>query len=67
MIEFIAAIKFPQMEEMPITLEGFPVYRSVWLYVWGGLMAIISSTFSAWLPARRAAVLDPVDIIRGAT
>lgn len=67
MIELIANIRIPEMEEMPIIFEGFPVYRSVWLYVWGGVMAVVSATISAWLPARRAAALDPVDIIRGAS
>ena len=52
--------------QMPVQFDGFPMYKSVWLYIGGGAMAVIASSVSAYLPARKAASLYPVDIIRGA-
>ncbi|MBF0375604.1 MAG: ABC transporter permease, partial [Alphaproteobacteria bacterium] len=39
--------------------------RSPWAYVTAGGAATASATLAAWLPARRAAKLHPVDIVRG--
>ncbi|MDH3472276.1 MAG: ABC transporter permease [Rhodospirillales bacterium] len=47
--------------------EGFILYYSATHYLIGAVMALIASTFAAYLPARKAARVDPVDIIRGAT
>jgi lipoprotein-releasing system permease protein len=52
--------------QMPVEFEGFPMYRSIWLYIGGGMMAIVASSVSAYLPAKKAAAVYPVDIIRGA-
>jgi lipoprotein-releasing system permease protein len=32
----------------------------------GGLFSLVASAVAAWIPARRAAGANPVDIIRGA-
>ena len=45
--------------------ECFFLYRTVWHYAIGAAVATASATFAAWLPARRAARLNPVDIVRG--
>lgn len=52
--------------EGEIKTEGFPLYHSIMQYVLATVFAIISSVISAWIPARKAARLKPVDIIRGA-
>ena len=46
--------------------EGFVLYYSVSHYLISGAIAVAAATCAAFLPARRAARLDPVDIIRGA-
>ena len=49
-----------------IEVQHFFVVYSFWHYAMGGIFCVISATFAAWLPARKAAQLKPVDIIRGA-
>lgn len=46
--------------------QGFILHYSIWHYLFAALIAIAAASFAAYLPARRAATLDPVDIIRGA-
>lgn len=53
--------------DMPVTFDGLPMLRSVWLYIISGAMALVSSVLSAYFPARKAAELNPVEIIRGAS
>jgi len=59
-------------EEIPIDMDvfievqHFMVEYSIWHYIVGGVFCVLSATFAAWLPARKAALLKPVDIIRGA-
>lgn len=67
LVEILATIRFTIEDESFIRLEGFFLYRSIWQYASGGVMAIISATFASYLPARKAAILNPVDIIRWAT
>ena len=62
-VEFLASIRF-NIEGF-VRSEGFILYRTVWHYVIGAAVATASATFAAWLPARRAARLNPVDIVRG--
>lgn len=59
------------VERLPIRIRGiftadhFLVEWSVWHYVWGAVVAIIVVTLASWLPARRAAKVEPGTIIRG--
>jgi lipoprotein-releasing system permease protein len=62
-VEFLASLRFSI--EGFVRGEGFFLYRTVWHYVIGAAVATASATFAAWLPARRAARLNPVDIVRG--
>ena len=47
-------------------VRGFVMDTSPFHYLVSGGFAILSSTFAAFLPARKAARLKPVDILRGA-
>ena len=49
-----------------VTAEGFILHYTIVHYLIAGGFALLSATFAAWLPARKAARLNPVDIIRGA-
>ena len=44
-----------------------PLAYSSWHYLLAGLAALTSSVTAGYLPARKAARVHPVDIIRGAT
>ena len=46
--------------------EGFILDYSIRYYLIAGAMAVTASTLAAYLPARKAARVDPVAIIRGA-
>ncbi len=60
----LASIEF-DIEGM-IRAQGFILNRSIWHYISGGGIAILVSVLAAFLPARAAAALNPVDVIRGA-
>ncbi|HEY5598407.1 MAG TPA: ABC transporter permease [Kiloniellales bacterium] len=62
--EVLASIRF-EIEGF-IRTEGFRLNYSFANYMFAGAMAVLAATFAAFLPARKAARLDPVDIIRGA-
>lgn len=49
-----------------ISAQGFFLHYSPWHYLLAGSFAIVSAVFAAYLPARKAARLNPVEIIRGA-
>ena len=49
-----------------VKAEGFILYRGYLSYLVAAAFAIVASGFAAWWPARKAARLRPVDIIRGA-
>ena len=46
--------------------SGLPLYRGPFYYGVAGILAIVSAMLAAYVPARRASRLNPVDIIRGA-
>lgn len=64
LVEFMAGLKFPM--EGFIKSQGFILYRTPLHYLISGGMGLSSAVFAAWLPARRASRLNPVDIVRGA-
>ncbi len=49
-----------------IVTSHVPLHRTPWHYIYAAAFAIFSATLSSLLPARKAAGLKPVDIIRGA-
>jgi lipoprotein-releasing system permease protein len=52
--------------KMMTEVQGF-ILHSTWIhYTMSGGVAAASATLAAWLPARKASHLKPVDIIRGA-
>jgi lipoprotein-releasing system permease protein len=48
-------------------ISHLPLAWSPWHYALAAGFALLSAGVAGWLPARRAARLNPVDIIRGAT
>lgn len=54
----------------PISLNGvpyrLPLARGADQYAIAGGVALLAAMVAAWLPARKAAQVDPVDILRGA-
>lgn len=47
-------------------MTRLPIYYSPWHYLIATAFAVAAATLAAYIPARRAAHVDPVDIIRGA-
>lgn len=64
LIEILASIRF-NIEGF-VRAEGFILNESPYHYLLGAGFALIASSLAAFLPARKAARLDPVDILRGA-
>lgn len=62
-VEFMGSLKF-EMEGF-VKAQGFILYRTPRHYLISGAMAVASATLAAWIPARRASRLNPVDIVRG--
>lgn len=62
--ELLGSIRF-NMEGF-VRTNGFILDRGLKPYGLAAGFALCSSAFAAWLPARKAARLNPVDIIRGA-
>lgn len=62
----LASIRFELSGPMG-ELTGLPLTWSVWHYAIAAGFALVAAAVAGYLPARRAARLNPVDIIRGAT
>ncbi|WP_422378925.1 ABC transporter permease [Roseibium sp.] len=62
---YLASIKFEVTTNVEMT--RLPIHFSVLHYVLACLLALLSSAIAGLIPARKAARLNPVDIIRGAT
>lgn len=62
-VEFMGSLRF-EMEGF-IRSQGFVLYKTPRHYLISGAMALGASTLAAWVPARRASKLNPVDIVRG--
>jgi len=52
--------------EAIVTTEKLYIVYDPFHYIIGGIACMIAATIAAWLPARKAALMKPVDIIRGA-
>ncbi|MEQ1714061.1 MAG: FtsX-like permease family protein, partial [Hyphomicrobium sp.] len=63
LIQLLASIRF-DIQGM-IRTQGFVLNRSLVSYAIAGGIAIMVSALAAYLPARKAAALNPVDVIRG--
>lgn len=63
LVELLGSIDF-KMEGF-VKAQGFILYRTPKHYLISGAVAVVTATFAAWLPARRAASLRPVEILRG--
>lgn len=61
--ELLASVRFNV--EGFVKTEGFVLYYTFRHYLIAGLFAMIASLAASYLPARKAAAVNPVDIIRG--
>ena len=59
-------MRFANVGGMMAGRGGFILARETWPYLAGGAFALVASAVAALIPARRAARLNPVDIVRGA-
>ncbi|WP_299810931.1 ABC transporter permease [uncultured Roseibium sp.] len=62
---YMATIRFEFTQDVEMT--HLPIYFSWTHYIIACLLALFSSGIAGYIPARKAARLNPVDIIRGAT
>lgn len=60
----MSAVRF-ELRDL-IEVSRLPIYWGIEPYLVAAAFALLSAGLAAWLPARRAARLNPVDIIRGA-
>jgi lipoprotein-releasing system permease protein len=66
LVELLGQIRFAEAGGMMSGRSGFILAREGWPYLAGAGFAILASAVAALIPARRAAKLNPVDIVRGA-
>ena len=65
LLQMLASVEFtiPGMSEK----QGIVLDRGFFQFALGGFFSVVSAVGAAWYPARKAAQVRPVDIIRGAT
>ena len=61
----VLSLGFSQLARNSDGSALFPVVITPSLFIVTALIATVVGVLSAWLPARRAAALDPVEAIRG--
>lgn len=62
LMDALGSLDFPIAGE----IEHIPLDRSPRQYAIAAAASLLAGTIAAWLPARKAARVDPVDILRGA-
>jgi lipoprotein-releasing system permease protein len=62
LMEALGSLRFPIGGED----KHIPLDRSARQYLVAALASLVAGIVAAWLPARKAAGVDPVDILRGA-
>lgn len=66
LIEVLAQIRFQSAGGPLRGREGFILAREAWTYLAGGGFALVAAMVAAFVPARKASRLNPVEIVRGA-
>lgn len=66
LIEVLAQIRFQSAGGPLRGREGFILAREAWTYLAGGGFALVAAMVAAYVPARKASRLNPVEIVRGA-
>ncbi len=66
LIEALAQIRFQSAGGPLRGRDGFILAREAWTYFAGGGFALIAAMVAAFVPARKASRLNPVEIVRGA-
>lgn len=66
LMRLLETIPINMTEEVFMEIEHMMLYHTPRHYIVSGILAVIAASVSAYLPARRAAALRPVEIIRGA-